>query len=91
MKQPTHKIKIGNSKTARTVKVESINWLTEKVKFEGIEEVFNFSDISEAEEKGTIENPDYEEAYSIMMDYWDYIPESLRPDLDERLKEVGLE
>ena len=34
--------------------------------------------------------PDYEEAYNIMIDYWEYIPEDLRKELDERLKEVEL-
>jgi len=31
----------------------------------------------------------YKKAYEILMEYFDYIPEELRIEVDERLKEVG--
>ena len=31
----------------------------------------------------------YKEAYKILMEYFDYIPEELREEVDERLKGVG--
>jgi len=35
--------------------------------------------------------PNYEEAYNILMDYFDYIPEGEdREEVDKRLKECGL-
>lgn len=34
--------------------------------------------------------PDFKAGYNILMDYWDYIPEDIRPEANERLKEVGL-
>ena len=33
--------------------------------------------------------PDYKKAYNILMDYWDYIPEDIRPEVDKKLKECG--
>ena len=33
--------------------------------------------------------PDYEQAFHILMEHFDTIPEELRNDVDERLQEVG--
>ena len=33
--------------------------------------------------------PNYKEAYKILMEYFDYIPEELREEVDERLKGFG--
>ena len=35
-------------------------------------------------------NPDYKAAYDILMEYWDSLPDEQKPDIDRRLKEVGL-
>ena len=32
----------------------------------------------------------YQTAYDILMDYWDYFPEDMRPEIDKKLKELGL-
>lgn len=34
--------------------------------------------------------PDFKAAYNILMDYWDYLPDEDKPEIDKRLKEVGL-
>lgn len=34
--------------------------------------------------------PNYEEAYNILMEYWDSLPDDEKQDIDRRLKEVGL-
>jgi len=33
---------------------------------------------------------DFKAGYNVLMDYWDYFPEDLRPEIDKRLKEVGV-
>jgi hypothetical protein len=37
-----------------------------------------------------IKPPDYKEAYNILMDYWDDLPEDLHEEIHERLEEIGL-
>jgi len=32
----------------------------------------------------------YYEAYHILMDYWDSLPDEEKPTIDEKLKEIGL-
>ena len=32
----------------------------------------------------------YQTAYDILMSYWDYFPENMRPEIDKKLKELGL-
>jgi len=32
----------------------------------------------------------YKEAYNILMKYWDYFPDEDKPEIDRRLKELGL-
>lgn len=34
--------------------------------------------------------PDYEKAYNILMDYWEYIDKELQPEIDRKLKRLGL-
>jgi len=33
---------------------------------------------------------DYKKAYHILEEYWDFLPEEERHDIDKRLKKVGL-
>ena len=33
--------------------------------------------------------PDYEKAYNILMEYFDYLPDEDKVEIDKRLKEVG--
>tara|TARA_R110000796_G_scaffold213970_1_gene329985 strand:- start:268 stop:498 length:231 start_codon:yes stop_codon:yes gene_type:complete len=35
-------------------------------------------------------NINYEKAYNVLMDYFDYIPEDEKENLDKQLKELGL-
>lgn len=35
-------------------------------------------------------NINYEKAYNVLMDYFDYIPEEEKENLDKQLKELGL-
>ena len=37
-----------------------------------------------------VEEPDYETAFHILMEYYDFIPEEEREAVDEELKECGL-
>lgn len=37
-----------------------------------------------------VKEPDYETAYHILMEYYDFIPEEEREAVDEELKECGL-
>ena len=32
----------------------------------------------------------YKEAYNILMEYWDCLPDEEKPSVDKRLKEIGL-
>ena len=32
----------------------------------------------------------YKEAYNILMEYWDCLPDEEKPNVDKRLKEIGL-
>ena len=32
----------------------------------------------------------YQTAFDILMGYWDYFPENMRPEIDKKLKELGL-
>jgi len=34
--------------------------------------------------------PDYEKAYNLLIDFWDYIPEEDREEVHKALKECGL-
>lgn len=34
--------------------------------------------------------PNYRKAYHILMDYWGNLPDEDKPEIDKRLKEVGL-
>ncbi len=34
--------------------------------------------------------PNYEKAYHILMDYWDYLSEEDKLEIDKKLKKVGL-
>ena len=38
----------------------------------------------------TTNNINYEKAYNVLMDYFDYIPEEEKENLDKQLKELGL-
>jgi len=33
--------------------------------------------------------PNYKEAYNILMEYWDFLPDEEKVDIDKRLTEVG--
>ena len=33
---------------------------------------------------------DYKEGFNILMEYWDSLPDEEKPEIDERLKKVGL-
>lgn len=32
----------------------------------------------------------YKEAYNILMDYWDSLPDEEKPEIDRKLKAIGL-
>ena len=40
--------------------------------------------------KQSTNNINYEKAYNVLMDYFDYIPEDEKENLDKQLKELGL-
>ena len=31
---------------------------------------------------------DYKAAYNVLMDYWDYLPEDLKPEIDDKLNKI---
>ena len=33
---------------------------------------------------------DYEKGYNILMQFWDHLPDAIKPSLDKELKELGL-
>ena len=35
-------------------------------------------------------DPNYKEAFNILMEYWDSLPDEEKVDIDKRLKEVGV-
>ena len=37
-----------------------------------------------------IDLDNYKKAYNILMEYWDSLPDEEKPDIDRRLKELGL-
>ena len=69
-----------------TEKINKYNELVEEIvgdnsenRLKDIEIVFNDTKIS-----------NYEKAYNLLMDYFDYIPEEEKENLDKQLKELGL-
>lgn len=42
------------------------------------------------DEKYFIEENDYKKAYNLFMDYWDYLPDEDKPEIDKKLKKLGL-
>ena len=48
------------------------------------------NDVSLVERHRRFNNPDYEEAFNILMDYFECIPEDERIEVSKRLEEVGV-
>ena len=74
---------------------EKINKYNEKDVLQLVRNIKGNNDIVEdildlLNKKQFTNNINYEKAYNVLMDYFDYIPEDEKENLDKRLKELGL-
>jgi len=53
------------------------------------DDLFHFCEECLNKEDDKTKEPDYKKAYNILMDYWKYIPDDLREEVDRRLAQVG--
>ena len=81
----TEKINKYNELVEQIVGDNSENRYSQK---EIIKEINRLKDIEIAFNDTKICN--YEKAYNVLMDYFDYIPEDEKENLDKQLKELGL-
>jgi len=74
---------------------EKINKYNEKDVLQLVRNIKGNNDIVEdildlLNKKQFTNNINYEKAYNVLMDYFDYIPEDEKENLDKQLKELGL-
>jgi hypothetical protein len=74
---------------------EKINKYNEKDVLQLVRNIKGNNDIVEdildlLNKKQSTNNINYEKAYNVLMDYFDYIPEDEKENLDKQLKELGL-
>ena len=53
-------------------------------------DIFAVGLVQKLEEEGLINQLKYKDGFYILMEYWDSLPDEMKPEIDKKLKKLGL-
>ncbi|RLF28007.1 MAG: hypothetical protein DRN05_04815 [Thermoplasmata archaeon] len=53
-------------------------------------DIFAVGLVQKLEEEGLINQLKYKDGFYILMEYWDSLPDEMKPEIDRKLKKLGL-